>query len=109
MPTTLVKDDGRTVTLDLHGRSVDEAERIVMTACREAVDRGRTALRLIHGSSTSADAGKRTIRRAVHRMLEEGRLGDAVTGHVDLGDVTLVSLAGSRSADTTPISPWDLD
>lgn len=85
-------DDGQTVTLDLHGARVDEAERLAAAAVVEAARRGRRTLRLVHGHSTTGRRGEeRTIKTALHAMLDRGLFRGHVTqsvrgeGHVLLG------------------------
>lgn len=60
-------DDGQTVTLDLHGATVDEALRLAERTVQRAAARGRAQVRLIHGHSTSRrDYANRTIKHALH-------------------------------------------
>ena len=46
-------DDGTTVELDVHGAYVDEAINLVRRVALLASERGRSTLRVVHGSSTS--------------------------------------------------------
>lgn len=85
-------DDGQTVTLDLHGARVDEAERLAEAAVVQAARHGRQTLRLVHGHSTSgAWSERRTIKMALHEMLDRGAFRSHVTqslrgeGHLLLG------------------------
>ncbi len=92
MPT--LRDDGKTVTLDLHGARIAEALRMAQRALALARQRGRRRLDLVHGASTSeGDARRPTIRSALYDWLDAGgaagaqpRRGDAVLQlHLDLG------------------------
>lgn len=85
-------DDGRTVTLDLHGATVAEAERLTRAAAREAARRGRATLRIVHGHSTTDRWGEaRTIKTMLHALLDDRALAPHVAqsvraeGHVLLG------------------------
>lgn len=65
-------DDGQTVTLDLHGATVDEAVRLAEAAVVQAARYGRSSLRLIHGVSTWEGGDRRTIKGELHRLLDAG-------------------------------------
>ena len=74
MPSPSVRDDGTTVTLDLHGLTVDDAIDVAYATLRLAQDRGRAQLKVIHGQSTSR-GGRRTIKSELHTLLNRGALG----------------------------------
>lgn len=85
-------DDGQTVTLDLHGARVAEAEALARATVREAARRGRRTLRIVHGTSTTdPTGGSRTIKTAIHDALDAGDWGPDVAsslraeGHVLVG------------------------
>lgn len=85
-------DDGHAVTLDLHGATVAEAERLALAAAVEAARRGRSTLRLVHGhSTTGALGGDRTIKAVLHDLLDRGAFHPHVVqsvrgeGHLLLG------------------------
>jgi len=107
MPGPRLDDDGSTVTLDLHGLTVDEAIDVTYDTLRLAQDRGRASLKIIHGSSTSAP-GRRTIKSALYERLESGML---VGGHVHVmkkrSSITL-SLDITASTDPTRIRLLDV-
>lgn len=84
MPIPRLTDDGQTVTLDLHGARVDEAERLAMAVVAEAARHGRRTVRLVHGHSTT-DGARRTIKTALHDLLDDGDFAPYATSHV-LGD-----------------------
>ena len=64
-----LRDDGRTVTLDLHGATVREAEELADGTLHAAASRGRSAVKLIHGASTSSTQYRnRTIKHAVQDL-----------------------------------------
>lgn len=101
-------DDGTTVTLDLHGAHVDDALRMVQRTASLAAARGRATLRVVHGSSTSdARARNRTIKHALHALLDEGELPD-VTGAFRSEDVLLLSLDAATAHDRRRLSLLDL-
>jgi hypothetical protein len=87
-------DDGRTVVLDLHGASVDDAVRMIRRVARLASGRGRATLRVVHGSSTSDPrARNRTIRHALNELLETGDLRPWAVDAVRAEGHTLIALA----------------
>ena len=91
-------DDGQTVTLDLHGARVDEAERLALAAVVEAARRGRQTLRLVHGHSTTDRWGEaRTIKTVLHRLVDEGTFGRHVASCVRGEGHLLLGLAPSPS------------
>jgi len=91
-------DSGTVVTLDLHGAPLAEARRVLAATVRTAASRGRTAVRVVHGSSTSDPLARNaTIKHDLEDMLLNNGFG-SVTDWVQLGDVTTLSLPiGSRS------------
>lgn len=99
MSTPRLHDDGTSVTLDLHGATVDEAVDLSLQTVRLAAARGRTSVKLIHGSSTTRRAPyRRTIKRALHELLDDGAFAPHATeawraeGHLVLAlDVTATS------------------
>lgn len=102
MPT--LQDDGSTVTVDLHGCRVDEAADLAVAAVAEAARRGRATVRLIHGSSTSGGPGRaRTIKHALHDLVDRHALGAAVVDAVRTTDTLLLSLGVKDRSDPTPL------
>lgn len=109
MARPTVSDDGSTVTLDLHGATVNEAMQLIYAAVREANARGRSSLRIIHGSSTSdARTGNRTIKHELLAELDGGSLSRLITGTVRLENETLLSLPIGVSGHRGRISMLDL-
>ncbi len=107
MKQARVKDDGTIIELDVHGVYVDEAIALVRKAAELAAERGRSTLRIIHGSSTSFESThNRTIKHEVQIALHEGITG--VASHFSIDDVTLLNLSGSQRRDPTPLSLFDL-
>lgn len=101
-------DDLRTVTLDLHGATVAEAERLLRATLRVATVRGRTQLRVIHGASTSDPEGHhRTIRNRLHELLRRGLL-PGVTSSVAMEGMTLLGLPLGRPTDRRRILLQDV-
>ena len=85
-------DDGHTITLDLHGARVPDAEDLAEAVVQEAARRGRTTVRLIHGVSTSEHGVQtQTIKTALRDMLDDGVFDPYITssfqaeGHLLLG------------------------
>ena len=105
-PPTL-DDDGTTVTLDLHGLTVDEALDVTFSTLRLAEDRGRSRLKVIHGSSTT-QGQRRTIKSALHDQLDRGPLGAHTTNVVRARDALTLALDLTASSDPTPITLRDV-
>ncbi len=95
-------DDGRTVTLDLHGVRVGDAEALVHAAVVETARHGRSVLRVVHGVSTYERGAERTLKGAVLDLLDDGAFGPHVVsdlradGHVVLGLAPAPSPAPGR-------------
>lgn len=102
-------DDGQTVTLDVHGATVDDALRTVRRVVAIAEQRGRSSVRVIHGSSTSSRLYRnRSIKHALHEALDGGRFGVAVVSDWRADDVTVLSLALGAAQNTRPIRLRDV-
>ena len=102
-------DEGRTVTLDLHGSPVERAADLIVRACAVAGRRGRAAVRVVHGSSTSDPAMRnRTIRHALEDLLEAGALDTWVVEFVRGESITLLGLPVGVATDRRLISLADL-
>jgi DNA-nicking Smr family endonuclease len=107
MPTPTVKDDGSKVTLDLHGLTVDEAVDVTYSTLRLAEDRGRDRLKVIHGSSTT-QGHRRTIKRALHDLLDQGDLAAHATSVLRSRDPLTLVLDLTASTDPTRITLRDV-
>ncbi len=108
MPYPRLDDDGRTVTLDVHGATVVEAVRVVRATLREAARRGRARVRVIHGSSTSSALYRnRTIRHALHELLDAGAL-DCVTSAWRAEDSLLLGLDATAAPDPARLTLRDV-
>lgn len=108
MARPYLTDDGTTVTLDLHGATVDEGLRLVRRAAALAAERGRATLRVVHGASTSDPrARNRTLKHALHDLLDEGGLPQA-QGDFRAEGHTLINLGLGARRDPTPIRLLDL-
>lgn len=103
-------DDGRAVTLDLHGLTVDEALDLAVRTAREAARRGRSQLKLIHGSSTSRRRYRnRTIKHALRDLLDDGELDGLITNALRADGHLLCSLdVTTMRRDGTPIQLRDV-
>lgn len=78
--TPRLRDDGHEVTLDLHGATVDEAERLIRRTVSLAAARGRSRLTVVHGTSTSSRLYRnRTIRHALYELLDGGALAEVTS------------------------------
>jgi hypothetical protein len=108
MGTPDLTDDGSIVTLDLHGATVDEALDLTYRTLRLAEDRGRSRLKLIHGSSTTAAGARRTIKRALYDELDGGGLGRRASNVLKQQDVLVLALGLAPSSDSTPIRLRDV-
>lgn len=107
MATPTLHDDGATVTLDLHGATVDEAIDLTFRTVYLAEERGRSHVKLIHGSSTSR-RGQRTIKQALHELLDEGSLGAHATSTLRSRDYLVMALDLTAARDTTRIHLRDV-
>jgi hypothetical protein len=96
MATPTLDDDGSTVTLDLHGLSVDEA-----------LDVTYSTLKVIHGSSTT-QGQRRTIKSALHDQLDRGPLGSHATHIIRSRDTLTLALDLTATSDPTPITLRDV-
>lgn len=108
MATPHLEDDGTTVTLDLHGLSVDEAIDLTYSTLRLAEDRGRNRLKVIHGSSTTQGTQRRTIKRALHDLLDRGTLGSHTTDVMRSRDTLTLVFDLTAPSDPTRITLSEL-
>lgn len=87
-------DDGRAVTLDLHGARVADAERLAVAVAGAAARHGRSTLRIVHGHSTTDAFGEaRTIKTALLDGLDRGDFGPAVVSALRSEGSVLLGLA----------------
>lgn len=103
MPEPSIKDDGTTVTLDLHGATIDEAIDLTYSTLRLAEDRGRNRLTLIHGSSTTTGGQGRTIKSALRTLVDDGDLGLHATSVLRSRDKLTLVLDLTAPSDPTRI------
>ncbi|WP_412067715.1 Smr/MutS family protein [Rubrivirga sp. IMCC43871] len=82
-------DDGRSVTLDLHGASVPDALGLADRTVEAAALRGRPTLRIVHGTSTSGRGAERTIKSALHAALDRGDFPEVASDFRHDGAVVL--------------------
>jgi len=108
MATPQLDDDGRIVTLDLHGATVDEAIDMTYRTLRLAEQRGRTRLQIIHGSSTTGSGPGRTIKSALHDLLDRGELGTHATNVIRSQNKLVLALDLTAAGDATPIRLRDV-
>lgn len=107
MPGPKIKDDGSTVTVDLHGLTVDDAINLTYDTLRLAQDRGRSSLKVIHGSSTSG-GGTRTIKSALYDLLDRGMLAGGTSHVMRQRSYFTMSLDLTANTDSTPIRLRDI-
>jgi DNA-nicking Smr family endonuclease len=99
VPLPRLTDDGRTVTLDLHGLRVADAEAAAHRTVALAAAHGRHAVRLIHGHSTTGPHGARTIKTALHEHLDaRGFAPHVVSALRNEGDLLLGLPPAARPA-----------
>ena len=73
---------------------MSEAEHLAEAAVIEAARHGRTTVRLIHGVSTSElGDGRRTIKSAIHDLLDYGKLQRHVASAVRSDGFVLLGIA----------------
>lgn len=108
MAAPQLEDDGSTVTLDLHGVSVEEAINLTYSTLRLAEDRGRNRLTVIHGSSTTQGPDDRTIKSALHDLLDRGDLALHATSVLRSKDTLTLVLDLTATSDPTPIHLRDV-
>ena len=108
MGTPQIEDDGSVVTLDLHGATVNEAIDMTYRTLRMAEERGRSRLKLIHGSSTTIGRSTRTIKSALHDLLDRGELGSHATNVIRSQNSLVLALDLTASSDPTPIQLRDI-
>ena len=84
--------------LDLHGARIEEAEALAEAAVFEAARHGRSTVRLIHGASTAeGGTGRRTIKGALHALLDEGAFAPYITSSFRAEGHLLLGIASSAS------------
>lgn len=104
----LLHDDGTTVTLDLHGLGVSDAEACLRKTVAVAAARGRGTVRVIHGSSTSDPlARNRTIKHMLEELLASRALPEVVDCFPE-NDRTILGLRLAASVDRRPIQAIDI-
>ena len=108
MGSPQIDDDGTVVTLDLHGATVNEAIDLTYRTLRLAEERGRTRLKLIHGSSTTRAGQRRTIKSALHDLLDQGNLAAHATTVVRSQDTLTFVLDLTASSNPTLIKLRDV-
>ena len=103
-----LRDDGRTVELDVHGATVRDALMLLRQTLMLSESRGRATVKVIHGYSTSVGPAQlNTIRSELHRLLDEGALSEVRSDYRFAGMTTLALDHGQRS-DRRRITMHDL-
>lgn len=107
MPARL-QDDGHTVTLDLHGVTVDDAERLIRRTVGLAAERGRSRVSIVHGASTSSlHYRNRTIRHVLYDLLDADALAEVIDAF-RLEGSCLLGLAPTSKTDARRLSLGDV-
>ena len=105
-----LSDYGQRPELDLHGCTVDDAMALVHALIVKSTQRGRDSIKIVHGSSTTRrNETRRTIKRALHELLDSGRMHLHIAYCLRENGYTIVSLR-SRSGrkDTRRITMNEL-
>ncbi len=108
MASPQLDDDGTAVTLDLHGATVDEAVDLSLRTVRLAADRGRMRVTLVHGASTTRRGALRTIKRALHDLLDDGAFAPHASEGWRADGHLVLSLRVTTSSDPAPITLRDV-
>lgn len=108
MPYLRLDDDGRALTLDLHGVRVDEALDLSHAAVVEAARHGRMTVRLVHGLSTTEMGATRTIKTALLDAYDDGEFDRHVTGALRMEGVLILSIAPAPTPRSGRLTLFDL-
>lgn len=109
MPYPRLNDNGRTVELDLHGATVEQALRIILRTVQQASVRGRYSVKIIHGSSTSSRFYRnRSIKNELDLILEAGDLDKYVSSTWKSDEYMLLSLHINLETDPRRITLNDV-
>lgn len=109
MPYPRLHDDGTTVTLDLHGATIDEAVTLARRTVQEAARRGRRTVKLIHGISAGRRrVPDRTIKQALHDLLDRQAFGPWVTGSIRSEGYLTLALDLTAASDPRPLRLQDV-
>lgn len=90
----------------MHGVWVEEALDAVAQLVEVATDRGRSTVRVIHGSSTSANHA-RSIKNELHAALDRNDFA-GIASDFRQQDVTLLSLQAFGQVDKRLITLFDI-
>lgn len=106
-PGSHVSDSGETVTVDLHGLTVEAALDVARRVLAIAQQRGRSSVKLIHGSSTTdRDGQNRTIKTALTELTRAGGMrGLSVFASTDY---LIIGLPASSNRETRRITALDV-
>lgn len=108
VPYLRLDDDGRTVTLDLHGARVADALDLAESVVVQAARFGRATVRLVHGTSTADRGAERTIKGALHDALDAGDYDRHVTSSFKMDGMLVLGLAPAPSPRTGRLRLSDL-
>jgi len=108
MRKPIVRDNGQTVELDLHGAQIQEAIILLRRTLLVSVDRGRSSVKVVHGYSTSINPRKSTsIRDELHALLDEESLPEVVSQY-RLAGSTMLILGQAHAQDHRRITMRDI-
>ena len=103
-----IRDNGTTVTLDLHGLSVDHALEVFDTAIQLSLERCRSSIKVIHGSSTSSSLySNRTIKNELASTIE-GHWASIVSSVFAMEDSVTIALPVSAPTNQKRITVSDV-
>ena len=101
-------DDGTTVTLDLHGLTIDEALAVTRRTLDLAEARGRATLKVIHGHSTTGMTGQKTIKTALYDALDQGFLQGYQSNHHRQQGALILALGIGKTEAADRIRPTEV-
>lgn len=105
MPAPRLTDDGQYVTLDLHGAVRHEAEPLITRVVAEAHRRGRSRVKIIHGTSTSALTHRNdTLKHRLYALLDHGTLAAYIANTLKAEGHTLLALRLTPNTDARRMS-----
>jgi Smr domain len=101
------RDDGRSLSIDVHGCTIASALRFIRRAVFEGSWKGRSSVEVIHGMGSDDPAG--SIRGALRAALQGGEWSDHATGHMESGGGrTVISLPLGKNPNPRRITVADL-
>ncbi|MCB0717846.1 MAG: Smr/MutS family protein [Bacteroidetes bacterium] len=100
-------DDGSTVTIDLHGLTVEAAVSVFARTIRLASERGRSTIKAIHGSSSTISPHDQTIRNRVREYVNND-LESTIHARTLLDDYLIIGLPITHRTNSSRIKLTDV-